>query len=172
MSWSDTLRLSACGLVLGLAGCGFQPLYGDHGVATDVAPQLATVQVSQIGERFGQLMTNQLHDSFNPHSLRVAAAYQLDVGVTENKSDIADRADGTASRTNLSMIANWTLRRLSDGTIVTRGSVKAQTGHDVLVNEYANVVSGDTDEKQAVNECAEQIQTRVALYMQSLQAAK
>ena len=172
MSWRSKAALSVTLMVL--AGCGFSPLYGDHAGSSDasVAGDLATIRVNQIGERYGQLMTNQLHDSFKPSGGAIPSVYELNVGLTESRSDIASRADGTASRTTIAMVANWQLRRISDGTVVTSGMARAQGGHDVLSNEYANVISADTDEVLAVRDCSEQIEERVALYMRSLHAGK
>src|ERR1700722_1459450 len=107
MSWRSKTALGAA--LMALSGCGFSPLYGDHAGSSDasVAGDLATIRVNQIGERYGQLMTNQLHDSFKPRGGAIPAVYELNVGLTESRSDIAARADGTASRTTISMIATW-----------------------------------------------------------------
>ena len=168
MSWRSKAALGAA--LMALTGCGFSPLYGDHAgpSGANVASDLGTIRVNQIGERYGQLMTNQLHDTFKPQGGAIPAVYELNVGLTEIKSDIAARADGTASRSTISMTANWQLRRITDGTVVTSGVVRSQGGHDVLSNEYANVVSADTDEVLAVKDCSDQIEERVALYMRTL----
>jgi hypothetical protein len=42
----------------------------------------------------------------------------------------------------------------------------------VLSNEYANVISVNADETRAVKDCADQIETRVAVYIQSLHDPK
>jgi hypothetical protein len=40
------------------------------------------------------------------------------------------------------------------------------TGHDVLPNEYANVVAINTDVTRAIHEVSAEIETRVAYYLQ------
>jgi LPS-assembly lipoprotein len=174
MSWFETIaRIAALGgLAISAAGCGFEPLYAERDPVGNLSSELATVRVAQIGERYGQIMTNELHDSLNPHAVRAPAAYELSIGLKESRANIASRADGTASRSTMQLMATWTLRRLSDSAVVTQGIAKAQGGHDVLFNEYANVVSDNTDEARAVKDCAEQIETRVAIYIQSLHDPK
>jgi LPS-assembly lipoprotein len=162
MSWRKAvLGLAA---VLALAGCGFQPLYdSDH----PTSAALASVRVQQITQRYGQEMTNELRDGFNPTARAVAPTYELSVGLTETTSDVAIRQDSTASRTDTSLIADWSLRRLSDGKVVVQGRARSQTGHDVLDTEYANVVSGNSDLERAVRDVSGQIQNRVAIYLQN-----
>jgi len=47
---------------LALAACGFHPLYGEGGRSDELAAKLASIRVAQITERYGQAMTNELHD--------------------------------------------------------------------------------------------------------------
>jgi LPS-assembly lipoprotein len=170
MSWRRNIVRLAAALALGgiVAGCGFEPLYAERGTSGNLALDLASIHVSQIGERFGQIMTNELRDGFNPKALKVPPAYELSVGLRETRTDIAARADGTASRNSITLSATWNLRRLSDGQIALSGTSRAFGGHDILTNEYANVVSADTDEGRAVRDIGDEIQTRVAVYLQNL----
>ena len=163
MWWCKRLALAAACLVL--AGCGFHPLYGDGSMSDDLAKQMASIRVMQISEHYGQVMTNNLSDGLNPHALRIPAAYNLEVALRENTYQFATRADGTPSRAALQLSATWLLRRLSDNQIVTKGSVKSSAGYDVLPNDYANVVTGGTDEIRAVRDLSDQIQLSLADYL-------
>jgi LPS-assembly lipoprotein len=162
MSWSKALAVAAC---LALAGCGFHPLYGDSSPSDALAQQLASVKVMQITEHYGQAMTNQLHDGLNPHALQVPVAYQLDVALREIKFDVAIRGDGTPSRRSLQLNAIWTLRRMKDNVVVAKGTPKSSVSHDVVNNEYANVVGDNTGELLAVRDLADQIQLDLANYL-------
>ena len=163
MWWCKRLAVAAACLVL--AGCGFHPLYGDGSISGDMAKQLASIRVLQISEHYGQVMTNNLSDGLNPHALRVPATYNLEVALRENTYQFATRADGTPSRAALQLSATWLLRRISDNQIVTKGSVKSSAGYDVLPNDYANVVTGGTDELRAVRDLSDQIQLSLADYL-------
>jgi LPS-assembly lipoprotein len=165
MSWSKSFAaVAAC---VALAGCGFQPLYGDGGSSDKLSPQLASIRVTQIAEHYGQAMTNDLHDGLNPHALQVPAVYNLDVALREGTVQIAIRADGTPSRQALQFTATWLLRRISDHQIVAKGSVKSSAGYDVLDNDYGNVVSASTGELRAVHDLSDQIQLTLADILQA-----
>jgi LPS-assembly lipoprotein len=167
MSWfKPAAALAACFL---LAGCGFQPLYGQGGRSDPLAVQLASVKVMQITEHYGQVMTNDLHDGLNPGALRVSPVYQLEVALLDRNYQFATRADGTPSRSALSITATWILRRIADNQVVTHGVIKASAGYDVLDNDYANVVSGNNGELRAVRNLSDQIQTSIAAYLQTQQ---
>jgi LPS-assembly lipoprotein len=167
MSWfKPSAALAACFL---LAGCGFQPLYGEGGRSDPLTAQLASIQVMQITEHYGQVMTNDLHDGLNPRALSIAPVYKLEVALTDRSYQFATRADGTPSRSALSITASWTLRRIGDNQIVTHGLIKSSAGYDVLNNDYANVVSGNNGELRAVRDLSDQIQISIATYLQSQQ---
>jgi|HubBroStandDraft_1064217.scaffolds.fasta_scaffold00026_71 LPS-assembly lipoprotein len=164
----SSLRLIAASAVcLTTAGCGFQPLYGEGGASDALATRLASIRVAQISERFGQVMTNTLHDGLNPHAMQVPIAYQLEVALRETTGPYATRADGTPSRASLALSATWTLRNMTNNAVVTGGSTKASAGYDVLDNDYANVVSGNSGELRAVRDLSDQIETSVAVYLQA-----
>jgi LPS-assembly lipoprotein len=165
MSWSR--RFAAPVVCLMAAACGFQPLYGERGGSETLATELASIRVVQITERYGQVMTNDLHDGLNPNALHVPATYQLEVALRETTAPQATRADGTPSRSALSLSATWILRKLGDNKVVTRGVLKSSTGYDVLNNDYANVVSNNTGELRAVRDLSDQIQAGIAAYFQT-----
>jgi LPS-assembly lipoprotein len=163
MWWCKPLAAAMACLVL--AGCGFHPLYGDSSAGGDLAKEMASIQVMQISEHYGQVMTNNLSDGLNPHALRVPTAYHLEVVLREGTYQLATRADGTPSRAALQLSATWLLRRVSDNQVVTKGAVKSSAGYDVLPNDYAVVVTGNTDELRAVHDLSDQIQLSVADYL-------
>jgi LPS-assembly lipoprotein len=166
MSWYRLLAAAAVCLIT--AACGFQPLYGDRGGSASLAAQLASIRVVQITERYGQVMTNDLHDGLNPTALSVPTVYQLEVALHETTAPQATRADGTPSRSALALSATWLLRKLGDDNkVVTHGSLKSSTGYDVLNNDYANVVSNNTGELRAVRDLSDQIQASLAIYFQT-----
>jgi LPS-assembly lipoprotein len=165
MSWFKSFAAIAASIAL--AGCGFQPLYGDGGSSDKLAPQLASIRGTQIAEHYGQVMTNDLHDGLNPHALQVTPVYNLDVALREATLQIAIRADGTPSRQALQFTATWLLRRITDNQIVAKGTAKSSAGYDVLDNDYGNVVSAANGELRAVRDLSDQIQLTLADYLQA-----
>ena len=156
--------MAAC---VALAGCGFQPLYGDSQRSDELAAELASIKVAQITEHYGQVMTNALNDGLNPHALRVPTAYQLDVALRETTYNFATRADGTPSRAQLQLSATWALRSMSSNLVVAHGVTKSSAGYDVLDNDYTNVVSGNSGELRAVRDLSDDIQISIAAFLQT-----
>jgi LPS-assembly lipoprotein len=173
MSWRNRLfSIVATGLLgTGLAGCGFQPLYADHG-SNGLDPALASVQVNQIHDRLGQVLTNQLRDGFNSTSDTVPAKYRLEVALTKAEYDSALRSDGTASHTAVRVTAQYTLRSLKDGKAALQGQVQSDNGYDVIDTQYSNTVGQQTEELRAVHDVGEQLYQKVAIYLHQLPPAK
>ena len=86
MSWSKPAGLLA--LLLGLAACGFQPIYGRSG-GTDIQADLTQVEVLPIADRVGQQLHNHLLDSLNPFGRPVNPSYRLRIKLTESRRELA-----------------------------------------------------------------------------------
>jgi LPS-assembly lipoprotein len=173
MLWRNRLQnLLGVGLLgASLAGCGFHPLYADHS-RDPLEPALASVQVDQIKDRLGQVLTTQLRDGFNPTSAGVPARYRLEVYLQTQHYDSALRSDGTASHTNIHVLANYVLRSLADNKPVFSGKAQSDNGLDVLDNQYANTIGEQTEELRAVHDVGDQIHQRVAIYLRQAAVAK
>jgi LPS-assembly lipoprotein len=168
MSWPEprlrrrTLLVAAALLP---AGCGFRPLYAPpETAATD--PRLATIQVAQISERLGQLLTIALRDSFNPSGARVEPQYVLYVTLTTTRRDTAIRRDATASRAEIDLSAAYQLVELRKGATVMTGVARSFDSIDLVDNEYANIVASSDARNRGLRDLAAEIQTRCAGYLQ------
>ena len=54
-------------LLLALAACGFQPLYGQRSVSGgSISQEFSTIRIMPIAERTGQMLYNELRDRLNP----------------------------------------------------------------------------------------------------------
>jgi hypothetical protein len=162
MSWARLLVIPA---LLAVSACGFAPVYGDHpqAVAGDGLP---AVKVAQISNRLGVQLTNRLQDSFNPRSLDVPAQYSLTVNLANTSNSFATRADGTAAWTDVTLKADWRLRRISDEKLMTAGQASASTGFSIANDNYSNIMAQSADESRGIDQIAAEIQTQVALYLQ------
>jgi LPS-assembly lipoprotein len=171
MSWRNRLlTVVGTGLLgVSLAGCGFHPLYADHG-RDALDPALASIQVEQIHDRLGQVLTNQLRDGFNPTSTAAPARYRLEVALTSTHYDSALRSDGTASHTSIRITANYVLRSLADSKPALTGNIRSDNGLDVLDNQYANTIGVQTEELRAVRDVGDQIHEKVAIYLRQTAA--
>jgi LPS-assembly lipoprotein len=160
MWWARAALLSL--VAASLAGCGFEPLYGERASAFD--PTLASIHVEPIPERDGQLLAISLRDSFNPRAQPIETKYRLRVVLNTTRREVAIRRDATASRLQLETSATWTLIPVSGGNSVS-GSARAITSFDITDNEYANLVAEKDGRARLVREIGEEIRIGVRKYL-------
>jgi len=170
MSWSRRQVLRGLGgaaavAVAGvLAGCGFQPLYGEGGSEGTVSESLAAVRIDPLRDRTGQRMHNFLRDRLNPRGQPISPSYRLQVALTETLTTLGVRRDETATRANLRMVADFTLVPYGGDEPLLTGKSSSTTSYDILSNPFATTVSEDDARERALREVADDIQTRLALY--------
>ncbi|MBL6457546.1 hypothetical protein JMJ55_19620 [Belnapia sp. T6] len=103
--------------MLGLAGCGFRPLYGPIDTADgrdeDVRTELAAVRVGPTYDRTGQLLRRSLQRKLEDSLPGTPARYLLDVGVNLGAEVLGYRRDGTPTRVRYTLNGSWNLATLS-----------------------------------------------------------
>lgn len=157
----------AAGLLL--AGCGFQPLYGqgtpqDGAPAGAVAADLSRVRIGLIPDRTGQLLRTFLQDGLSPYGDTPAAGYVLDVDLDEYDEEVAFRRDETATRSRLHVIARFSLRDAGTGAVLHGGQSRAVTAYNILDDYYATIVAQEQARRTAAEQIAREIRTRLAVY--------
>jgi LPS-assembly lipoprotein len=153
-------------LALALAGCGYRPLYGERGADNaSVVDELALVRIESIPDRIGQQMYNMLRERLNPDGKPADPKYVLSVTLQERRDRLFLEKDETATRANLTLRANFALRRISDGEIVAAGLSRAVSSYDILGAgfEFASVVSEEDARVRGARALSDDIKTRLAL---------
>jgi LPS-assembly lipoprotein len=149
-------------LLLPLAGCGFQPLYGKNSYDSAILDELASVRVSNLPDRQGQLLRNALVTDLSPKGESGHSRYRLDVrlGLTENQQAL--RKDDTATRDILTYSVNYYL--YEDQTRLATGSFNQVFSYDFLEEHYANISAQDDIRRRAAQSIADEIRNRLAAY--------
>ena len=166
MGGAAWLTLFCLFLALALAGCGYRPLYGERGVDNvSVVDELALVRIESIPDRIGQQMYNMLRERLNPDGKPGDPKYVLSVTLQERRDRLFLEKDETATRANLTLRANFTLRRVSDGEIIANGLSRAVSSYDILGAgfEFASVVSEEDARVRGARALSDDIKTRLAL---------
>jgi LPS-assembly lipoprotein len=145
---------------LGLAGCGFTPLYGAPGVTA----QLASVQVTTPPGRTGQLLREHLDDAL-ARDKGASPQYRMDLALSETRYPRGVRVDNVATRYEYVLTANYTLVSSSTGAPVKRGMARAQVTYDSADQPYASITAQQDAQDRAAMECARKIQLEVATWM-------
>jgi len=159
--------LAGLGLLLAagpLAGCGFQPLYGDLGGYGPVSQQLAAIDVGVIADREGQLMRTYLIERLNPNGRPVEPSYDLDVVLAETQRDLGVREDDTSTRGNLTIEAEFVLTDLAGDEIVYSDTARTITSYNILDDQFATLIAERDARDRAIRATAEQIRTLLSLH--------
>ena len=178
MSWSDAVRrlwwltgLVTLGMVL--AGCGFQPLYGQaRGSAVASVDDLALVRITPLVDRTGQQLHNLLRDRLNPRGQPTRPAYILTVRLTENIRELGVEIDETATRSNLSLDASFDLALATSGAVLTSGKSVSVNSYNILSNEFATFSAEQDARERGLREIADDIKVRLAIFFQRARRAQ
>ena len=167
-SWS---RRGALGLLLGLGGCGFRPLYAPvtaaDGSESDLRDELAAVRVGNIPERSGQLLRRSLQRRLESTAPGTQARYNLQVVMNYTVEVLGYRRDGTPTRLRYIANGNWTLTTLSvppQPIAATAIPYRALDSFNIPdLQFFAADTARDAMEGRLVEELAEEIYRRVAI---------
>ncbi len=169
------LLLSSLGLAsVGLAGCGFRPVYapgGERSAAADPAAepglrdQLASVRVGPIGERSGQMLRRSLQRQLEGLRPGTTARYDLAASITFQAEPLGYRRDGTATRVRYPAIGTWILATAAvPPVVVDRGTVRTIDAFNIPdLQFFAADASRDEMERRLVGELGDRIALAVAV---------
>ncbi len=165
--------------LLGLAGCGFQPLYARNDGA-NVPEQLTRVRIGTItdpapgtlrsfrdyhveNDRSRQLLRNYLSDDLSPRGGNARIEYVLDIQILEPRTDIAiDRSD-TTLRYGYAVVAYYQLKDLTNRQITT-GASTSTTSFAVSQSEFATISSQKDARDRAMQEISADIRNQLAAF--------
>jgi LPS-assembly lipoprotein len=156
-------RLAALLLPLALTGCGLHPLYegGTHGV---VAQELSEVEVGPIGGQAGWLMRNALTDRIGAAG-HAAPRYRLEVELNDRITGLGINSVNAVTRERRTLRARFRLVTAdAAGTTLLDASAGSDQGIDVVSSDYATVAAEQTALENLVQDVADQIVARVAVY--------
>ena len=163
-------------LPVGLAGCGFRPLYkppaadaspADRAVADD----LASISVATIPNRQGQELRNRLQDMLQmPGSGGSSGKYVLYVGLGEFQQSLAVRLTGLATRANLYMNATYNMVDSATGGSVLTGSSVGIASYDLLDQDFATLTAINDARSRVIERLADNIRNRLAVHFSTAPA--
>ena len=159
-------RLVLLGAGLGLAGCGFHPVYGSGG---GIARQeLGMIYVPVLPDRPGQLLRQALQQRLEGDGSQ-AKQFTLSVAYGISSDSISIQQDTSTTRVRSIGNATWTLKRLDPGqTLVTSGSARALDGLNVLDQQYfAADLESEAAQRRLADAIANQITLQLASYFHS-----
>ena len=165
--------LAVAGLV---AGCGFQPLYGQNPSVADesVRDQFAEVLVVPIPQRQGSpqarvavALQNALKFDLNNGATPVAPTHRLEVAVTPTDITVSiDPVTGRPEEEIGGVTATYKLVEIASAKIVLVDSTFANVGYDIpgTQQRFAKQRAAVNAQDRAVNVVADAIRNRFASY--------
>jgi LPS-assembly lipoprotein len=155
--------LMACALsaaAIGLAGCGFTPLYASHGVVSN----LAAIDVVAPEGRAGFLIRQHLDDAF-ARNRAGPPAYRMQLALAETRYPLGRRTDNVASRYEYVLTADYVLASLPSGAPAKRGRVQVELTYDSADQPYASIAAQQDAQDRATEEAARRIQLELAAWL-------
>ncbi|MDY0881948.1 LPS assembly lipoprotein LptE [Dongia soli] len=166
----------AAALVFGsiaLAGCGFRPMYGEAAGANTTGgiagTKLAQIRIDPIADRIGQELHNRLRDRMNPSGQPDVAAYSLSVTLSQTEQEIAGDTDENVRHKILKVTAVYSLIPTKDDKqpLLNNTSSRISVSFDTLDDPYNDIATKEDAERRAVEQLADMITTRIAVYFTS-----
>lgn len=154
--------LAIAAVSLALAGCGFQPLYGQAGVAGG----LSAVEVHAPEGRTGHLIREHLDDALASRP-GTPAAYRMDLALSEVRYPRGLRVDNVATRYEYVLTADYTLRALPSMAPVKNGRARITLTYDSADQPYASIAAQQDAQDRAAQEAARRIQLELAAWLAS-----
>jgi len=164
--WWPRLLLAALAVTaaLGLAGCGFQPLYGTTAGGSRLGAVMAGVDVTPIPGRVGQRLRNELIFENTGGGAAAPATYKLDIVIRESLINELVQISGNAKGEVYQLDA--TFRLISrDGRVVLEGKATSRASFERFQTIFSNVRAQVDAENRAARTVADTIRTRIAAYI-------
>ncbi len=156
------IRALAFAMMLALGGCGLQPMYAG-GSSGQVASGLSSIQVAPIPQRAGWLVRNALVDRIGGEA--PDPAFRLEVELDDDLLAFGIRGDSTTSRERRVLRARYRLIEIGTGEVVLDATAGSDAGIDVVSSEYATVAAEQTAQERLATMIADQMVSRIALYV-------
>lgn len=160
--WSSS-KIAIAFLAVVLAGCGFRPMYAPAG-NTNVLKDFAGIEIGVIEDRVGQQLRNELLDLLTPHGRPAIPRYVLNVELRESITSFAVERSGLATRSDLQLNARYSLADVATGKLVIAQDSSAISSYNLLDSDYATLAAQEFARTRAVQQLAQEIRTRIAVY--------
>jgi LPS-assembly lipoprotein len=165
-----TPMLAACG------NSGFRPLYGATPSGAGLQERLAQLDVAAIPGRVGQRIRNELVFQSSGGGELLPPTHRLEVSITESMLTTLVTPLGDSAGQIYALQANFKLVDIKTKQVVLQGTSHGRAAFERFTNTsavpgqtgqwtYSNVRARDDAENRAARVVADDLKTRVAIYL-------
>lgn len=147
---------AASGLML--AGCGFEPTYGQKGSASGF---LGQITVDAPADNRTYLLTRELEDRLGRN---LSGAYGLTVSVTTDEDSVGRTITGKTSRYDVIGEATFALRDMATGEVLTSGKTKNYVGYSATGSTVATIAAREDATARLMVILADQVVANLLAY--------
>lgn len=150
-------------LSIGLAGCGFSPMYAANAPAATNGGYIGPVAIDEIPGKGGHVLKAELEKLLQIES-GSGAQRRLVITTSEYVGGLGFRVDESASRSDLTMYANYVLRD-PDGKGLATGSVSSTASYDVPSSAYGEIAAQEDARERAAENVAVLVHSQLSMKM-------
>ncbi|MGK2741773.1 hypothetical protein ACSHT0_12845 [Tepidicaulis sp. LMO-SS28] len=150
---------------LGLAGCGFQPLYADRTGGAPVKAKLEAITIEAPGGEVGNGLKFNLEDLIGERGV-ASTRYSLRLSPQVRESNVAVRQDTEVTRRNVRLTTRFDLYDSEVGEVVLSGSSTSTGSYNRVDSEFANLMAYRNVEDRVIRDTAQDLYTRLSIYFQ------
>jgi LPS-assembly lipoprotein len=126
---------------------------------------LAQLDVAAIPGRVGQRIRNELLFQASGGGELAPPTHRLEVSINESVISTLVRPDGDALGQTYAVQANFKLIEIKSKKVVLTGTSYGRAGFERFQSIYSNVRARDDAENRAARTVADDLKTRVAIYL-------
>jgi len=164
---SLTLLLAAAPALSACGNGGFRPLYAATPSGAGLQDRLKQLEVAPIPGRVGQRIRNDLIFQSSGGGDLLPPSHRLEVAITESVLTTLVKIDGESLGQIYAIQAQFKLIDLKTKKVVLQGTSHGRAGFERFQSIYANVRARDDAENRAARTVADDLKTRVAMYLSS-----
>ncbi|CAN5493712.1 hypothetical protein BH10PSE7_BH10PSE7_33540 [soil metagenome] len=166
-AWRASIILAAA---LGLAGCGFQPLYNAGPSSEGVVGELQGISIAEPDSRLAQLIRNDLLSSIRPAGSGPGDKYLLTMTATSNEDTVIETRSVTeTAREVVRVNVRFSLKRQGSGAAEYEGRTFSHVPFDTTGESFADLQARTNALERAAHEVGLDIRTRLAAHFASRQ---
>jgi LPS-assembly lipoprotein len=144
---------------LGLAACGFTPLYATRGLAAG----MSSIEVKAPHGRLAYLLSESLNDDL-ARDRDQPAVYRLDLTLTSRVFARGLNLDETAAYYEDHVTVDYRLVEIATGQVLRTGMQPVEVTYAATNIPYAGIAAQEDAQKRAADEAANRIRTDLGIY--------